>query len=139
MSAAPRISWRNWRQWPQGIWETATARSAGSPAAAALATRNCSAWTDCDSGTPRNSRFTPTKTRPLAPSPTAPTGNREIGARARFIADGTSSGRRSCTVATPAAAAARLASSALITNPVSSAAAADAGLGGTCSSPIAQI
>ena len=74
-----RVSWRNWRQWPQGMWETATARSADSPAAAAE--------TQPLASSPTAPTRRPDPTRPLAPSPTAPTPptrRPEIGTRASF-------------------------------------------------------
>ncbi|KAL4335739.1 hypothetical protein GQ457_07G039970 [Hibiscus cannabinus] len=97
-SGAPRSSWRNWRQWPQGAAETARYLRRGSALRERLVMRNCSAWTVWLRGRPGNSRLTPRKIRPDDPIPTAPTWYLEIGGRAKIWADLTNEGRSWSTV-----------------------------------------
>jgi len=61
----------NCLQWPQGAAFTAMRLRPRSPCHAAMAIRNCSACTECCSGKPGNSRFTPAYRRPDTPSPIA--------------------------------------------------------------------
>ena len=115
ISGASRISWKNWRQWPQGAAETARQRRWVSALRERLVMRNCSAWTEWLRGRPGNSRLTPRKIRPLDPSPTAPTWYLDMGGRASFWAEFTRDGK-SCITVSPAFSAFDSASDASITN-----------------------